>query len=372
MCAPNNLWAQKKSSRQTDGVSGAERLPVHLRACRFDDEMTVAVRVRSKEQYEARPTYSVTLEKIHVKKGERVKKGQLLVSTNTKSLTQMLGIYSDYMSMYTSYLKVVTNDLKVAEARRDRLKGLVAKGIIPQSELDAADKMVLSVGGSVQSVTRSKEGIEKNIDQLNQQIREANFYSGIDGIVTDLVADPDNMVGSVNVYPGTPVARVEKPGSYIADATLIDTQIHRIKPGMNATVTLGDGTSRPGSVVFVSPLSSIAGNVADNGAGGSWGAPPNPSAKLPTYTAHIAFDRDGAILPNGLMASATLVTETVNGGRCLPYNTLSFEAGKPMIKIFSEGSGWKKQPIEIGRRGRYEFEVKTNLDPSVVVQSKLW
>jgi macrolide-specific efflux system membrane fusion protein len=363
------LLAQKKPRQQA--TSGADLLPVHTRPCQFDHDMTVAVRVRSKEQYEARPTYSVVLEKIHVKKGERVKKGQLLVSTNTKSLTQMLGIYNDYLAMYAGYLKVVTKDLKVTEGRRDRLKGLVAKGIIPQSELEAADKLVLSVGGNVQNVTRSKEGIQKNIDQLNQQIREANFYSGIDGIVTDLIADPDNMGGSVNVYPGTPVARVEKPGSYIADATLIDTQIHRIKSGMSATVIFGDGTSRPGSVVFVSPLSSTAGNVADNGAG-SWGAPPNPTAKLPTYTVHIGFTRDGDILPNGLMAAATLVTDTVSGGRCLPYNALVFEGGKPHIKVFSEGSGWRKQPIEIGRRGRYEFEVKTSLDDSVIVQSKLW
>ena len=235
------LLAQKKPRQQA--TSGADLLPVHTRPCQFDHDMTVAVRVRSKDQYEARPTYSVVLEKIHVKKGERVKKGQLLVSTNTKSLTQMLGIYNDYLAMYAGYLKVVTKDLKVTEGRRDRLKGLVAKGIIPQSELEAADKLVLSVGGNVQNVTRSKEGIQKNIDQLNQQIREANFYSGIDGIVTDLIADPDNMGGSVNVYPGTPVARVEKPGSYIADATLIDTQIHRIKSGMSATVIFGDGTS---------------------------------------------------------------------------------------------------------------------------------
>jgi multidrug efflux pump subunit AcrA (membrane-fusion protein) len=72
----------------------------------------------------------VILEKIHVNQGEKVKKGQLLVSTNTSSLKQMLAIYTDYMSMYDGYLKIVTKDLKMAEERRGRLKGLEPNGLI--------------------------------------------------------------------------------------------------------------------------------------------------------------------------------------------------------------------------------------------------
>ena len=366
---PEATMAQGSGGRRS---GGADVLPVHPRQCQFENDMTVAVRVRSQEQYEARPTYSVILEKIHVNQGEKVKKGQLLVSTNTSSLKQMLAIYTDYMSMYDGYLKIVTKDLKMAEERRGRLKGLVSKGIIPQAEFDDADKLVLGVSGSVQNVTRSKEGIQKNIDQLNQQIREANFYSEIDGIVTSLIADPVNMTGTMTVYPGSPIARVEKPGFYIADATLIDTQVHQIKVGMNATLMLRDGSTRPGTVAFVSPLSSTAGAVADPNASSSWGAPPNPASKLPTYTVQIAFTREGGILPNGLMASAKLVTDVVTMGRCLPYNTLGFDNGKPFIRVFSDGNGWQRLPVEIGRRGRYEFEFKNNLADSSVVQSKLW
>jgi multidrug efflux pump subunit AcrA (membrane-fusion protein) len=362
--------AERKVTQQSP--NNADLLPIHPRPCGFHQEMTVAVRVHSKEQYEARPVFPVLIDKINVRKGDRVKKGQLLISTNTSEDERMLSLYSRYLSLYESNLKVVAKSLKVSEDRRDRLTGLVAKGIVPQSELDAAEKLVLGAKGEREGILREIESTRESVKQWNDQIRASSFYSGIDGIVTDLIVDPQNMSGGLTVFPGTPIARVEKPGSYIADATLIDTQIRSINAGMSATVVLGDGTQLPGKVVFVSPLSSAAGFVANSGGSGMWGAQPDTSPKLPTYTAQIAFARDGEILPSGLMASATLVSEKVSGGRCLPYNALSFEGDKPYIRIFSEGSGWKKQPIEIGRRGRYEFEVKTNLNDKIVIQSTLW
>jgi macrolide-specific efflux system membrane fusion protein len=367
---PQGLWAQKNAGRQN--FSSVDTIPIHVRPCQFEQEISVAVRIHSQQQHEAKPTYSVQLEKVHVKRGDRVKKGQILVSTNTKSLNQMLNIYSDYLVMYDGFLRVMAKDLKVTEARRTQLKGLAAKGIIAQSELDAAEKAMLSVISNLQRTNRSRDSIQKSVDELHMQIREANFFSHIDGVVTDLIANSENMLGSLNVYPGTLVARVEKPGVYVADATLIDTQVHRLRIGMEARIMLSDGAVYPGTVAFISPLSSTSGFVADRGRSEYDGTSESAKIPLPTYTVQIVFSRDGDILPNGLMASATLVTDAIRSGRCLPYNTLVFSDGKPFINVFSEGLGWRRQAVQIGRRGRFDYEVLNKLEASAVIQSKLW
>jgi multidrug efflux pump subunit AcrA (membrane-fusion protein) len=337
----------------------------------IDDEVRVAARVVSREFYEARSDYMSTIESFQVKRGDVVKKGQILATTDTTSLKQMLGIYQDYAGLYESQLRIAKNNLRVAEGRRDRLKGLVAKGIIPQSDFDDAEKQALAANGTREQMERALADMRKSANSLLEQIRNANFYSGIDGIVTQLIVDPRSLSGTLGVMSGTLVARVDLPGKYRAEAQLLDTQVHSLKAGMRAEVILPDGSAIDGKVTFVSAL-PFDRKASDARGGGFGEATTGGADAMTSYKAVIDFERAGEILPAGLLAMARIVTNQYKSSRCVPWNAIEVDAGQAYIDMFTEGKGWARVPVELGRLGRYDVELKSKLPEAAVITSRLW
>lgn len=346
-------------------------LPIRSKACVIEDEVYAASRITSKNFNEVRSEYLSTIESFQVVKGQTVKKGQLIATTNSSMLKNMQSIYQDYAQLYKAQLKIASNNENLATARRDRLRGLVAKGIIPQSELDEANNYVIAAANTRDRISRGLEGMQKTLDQYADQIRKSNFYSGMDGVVTELIVDPRSMTGTLNVMPGTLVAKIEQPGTYRAEALLMDTQIHAIKQGMKADLTLPDGSEIHGKITFVSTLPHV--EVKREAAfGAEYGAEQPKTSSHTIYKAVIEFVRPGAILPPGLLAHVRIVTGETKVASCLPWNAVDIVEGRAYARTFTEGRGWARSPITIGKMGRYEVEISPPIGADTIIKSKLW
>ncbi|MEI6399068.1 MAG: HlyD family efflux transporter periplasmic adaptor subunit [Pseudomonadota bacterium] len=281
----------------------------------------------------------------------------------------MRSIYADYVSLFTGQLKTASNARTIAEARRDRIKGLADKGIVAVSELEQAENAAVIAKQVEERVKRGREFMQKNIETFDLQIKQSNFYSEIDGVVTDLIVDPKSLSGNLIVMPGAMVVKVDRPGIYRAEAQLLDTQVHGIKAGMKASVTLPDGSQFSGKVVFVSLLPMVPNLAQDPYASPS---PDKMSAAVIYYKAIIDFERTGAILPPGLLAEVSIVKDEYKAKACLPWNAIEVSEGKAFIRVFEDGKGWQQIPITVGRRGRYYAEVMTPIAANAIIKSKIW
>lgn len=346
-------------------------LPIYAKPCTIQDDVRVASRIVSKNYYDARAEYMSTIESFKVVRGQAVQKGQILATTNTSTLEKMKSIYVDYVQLYLGQLAIAKSEQKLLVGRRDRLKDLAAKGIIPVSELEQADRQVIAGAQAEERILRGLEGMQTNVDGWSEQIKNSNFYSQMAGIVTELIVDPKSLTGNLNVMPGSLVAKVEQPGTYRAEAKLMDTQIHGLKVGMKAEVDLPDGSSETGKILFVStlPLSEAKQPGAYDG---NYTDPSIKQGIMSQYKAVIEFSRSGPILPSGLLANVRIVTSETKAKSCLPWNALEIVNGKSFAKTFKAGQGWSRMPVSIGRMGRYEVEINPPISDSLIIMSKLW
>ena len=204
--------------------------------------------------------------------------------------------------------------------------------------------------------------------KIENQIKESQFFSPIDGVVTRLIADPRAVAGRVVADMNAVVARIDRPDYYIVKSQLLDTQAQSVKAGMPAVVRLASGVEFKGLVKFVSPsaLTQSAGKA------NQYSMPSNNVGKITSFETEIAFEKSGEILPIGAAAYVKVTFGLVRAKQCLSWNSIRVENGRTFISVFGEKSGWQDQEVALGRRGQHYVEVLSNIEPNLMIASSLW
>lgn len=364
---------RKATSSPSENVTQANTIPTHPRPCVIEHVVQFPAKIESRDRSEIRVQWSAVIERIHVNIGDAVRKGQLIASVDTSDYKKQIAIYDDYVALTNGQLRVLDSEIKSLIARRINLASLVEKGINPAADLDQADTQILEAKNTRLQVERSLISLQKLLDEMHKMEKKASFYSEMDGLVTALVADQKSMVGKMTAMGGALIARIEKPGQYVAKASLIDIQLSGLKEGQSADVILADKTHYTGSVRFISPMRSSARDDRDRYGQTSNDGGESDSKKTSQYQALIDFKRPGAMLPLGLTGIVEIVLSKTNAEVCLPWNALDISQGEPRIRTFREGAGWSYEKIKIGKQGTFDVEVLSpRLDPSTVIESKLW
>jgi len=115
---------------------------------------------------------SAEIKKIHVKEGDAVKQGQLLVELDRESLAA-------YVEQIQSQLTSAKAGVKKADADYARIKDLFGKNLASQAELDAAEATRQSAASSLD---QTRAALKQAMDDLGK----TRLTSPIDGTVTKL------------------------------------------------------------------------------------------------------------------------------------------------------------------------------------------
>jgi len=115
---------------------------------------------------------SAEIKKIHVKEGDVVKQGQLLVELDRAN-------YTAYAEQIQSQLSSARAAVKKADADYARIKGLFDKNLASQSELDAAEATRMSASASLDQARAA-------LKQADDDLDKTRLVSPIDGTVTKL------------------------------------------------------------------------------------------------------------------------------------------------------------------------------------------
>jgi multidrug efflux pump subunit AcrA (membrane-fusion protein) len=336
-------------------------VPIKIRSCRVGDDLVVSGKVQTKDFSELRSGWMSMIEKINVSVGDKVKKGQMIALVDTGFLKRQVEFYQSYLVLLLNQMKSKESLKRVTSERGSRVKPLADKGIVPQSELEAIYRDVASIESTISQIKRQKETLETTLNDLVKQVKSANFYSPIEGVVTYIIADPKSIVGRVEARGRALVARIDSPGSYLSRTFLTDFQRIKVKEGDIVSISLPDEQVLQGKVSFISP---IAVKPEDENK--------NSDDSLSSYMVDVSFSRPGAILPEGLNAQMTFPSKEPKVQRCIPWNAVQVEDGKPMLKYYDENSGWVVKEVQLGRRGRYNVELLTELPESAFLLSKLY
>ena len=307
------------------------------------------------------PKYSATvmvkwyslLKNIAVDLNQSVREGDLLAATSLE--------YLDYQKRYLEgrigFLKVAVKDAaleeKLTQQERQRLIGLAEKGIIAQSEVDRTEIQV--VDGALKRMRTEKDlsDVQRELSETAEQIKKANFYAPISGVVTEILVSPKQVVGVVIAHRDTKLCRIDRPGVYIAKAIAADTQVVHLAPAMKAWIVFEGKNERQQAVIR--QINQSAGN-ADG---------------PPVFDVELEFERKGPIVPRGYHVRIEIPLDS-RKVTSIPWNAVRTTAKGPAVLQYGKSTGWVERAVVLGARGRHRVEVISGLNPGDIVDARLW
>ena len=150
------------------------------------------------------------VDKIHVRMGDKVTKGQLLLSINNTELSAKLAQVNAGIAEATAAYNNSEKDLK-------RFTALFDENSASQKELD-------DITANFNMAKARLEGARQMKNEVNAQFTYSNITAPFNGIVTSKNVEAGNMAN-----PGTPLISIETPGHYEVMAMIPETEISEIE-----------------------------------------------------------------------------------------------------------------------------------------------
>lgn len=179
--------------------------------------------------------------KVHVNVGDRVRKGQLLVSINNSDLQAK-------RAQVNARITEASAAYKNAQKDYNRFKNLFADNSASQKELDDMTANYEMAKARLESANQMK-------NEINAQFAYSNLTAPFNGIITSRNVEKGNMAN-----PGMPLISIETQGNFEVMAKVPETEISDIKTGTSVDVLVKSiNQTIKGKVKEVSPSAKNTG-----------------------------------------------------------------------------------------------------------------
>lgn len=287
---------------------------------------TVVPRVGA--QVKVGPRVSGKLEKLFVKVGDYVEKGQILAIVEHKDLQANV-------ARMEAQVKDAEANLAYYRANFERVKNLFNEGVVSQDYFDSAKK-------SLESAEAQLKNAKEQLEYAKVQLSYATIKAPISGTI-----------GSVSTQEGETVAASLSAPTFVTildlgrlevDAYVDEVDIGNVKVGQKATFTVDafpDKTFKA-EVEAIYPDAVIKDNVV--------------------YYATILkiLDNYEGYLRPQMTASVTIHLDTLEGVPVIPIRAVKRENGSTFVFV-KEGEKVIKKQVSLGRESQDLVEVKGGL-----------
>ncbi len=277
------------------------------------------------------PQVSGYVERIHVRPGERVKEGQLLLEVDPRREEATLRGAQAQLSSALANRELARSTLK-------RNEMLAREGVVSRQDFDQIRTQAEAADAAVRSAQA----------QLQAQQVQLGFF--------ELRAPFAGMVGDIPVKlgdfvtPQTVLTSVDQSRALEVSVSVPVERARLLKPGSTPVEVL-DAEGKP---VVRAPVFFVA---------------PTPDARTQLVEVKAAFDNT-VNLRAGQVVRALVVYETREALR-LPTAAVSRQSGQDFALVVMQGDGGGPvvhlQPVKLGQVEGNTFEVRSGLQPGAVV-----
>jgi RND family efflux transporter MFP subunit len=152
------------------------------------------------------------INKIHVNIGDKVKKGQLLISINNSDLRAQL-------AQVNAKITEATAAYNNAEKDYQRFKALFEENSASRNELDDVTANYEMAKARLEAATQMK-------NETESQFAYVNIRAPFSGVITNKFAEEGTLAN-----PGMPLLAMEAPGAFEVRATVPESEISSIQQG---------------------------------------------------------------------------------------------------------------------------------------------
>lgn len=207
------------SDKQLD-IDDSPVVKVVLNQTAINDQnqyLSVSGKIQAKNSADLSTRMMGFVKKVHVNVGDKVKKGQLLVSINNTDLqAKKAQVDASIAQAQTAFIN--------AEKNYNRFKNLFASSSISQKEMD-------DMTANYQMAKAGLESAKQMKNEINAQFTYSNIKAPFSGIITNKNIDAGDMAN-----PGMPLVSLESPKDFEVLAMVPETEISEIEKGTDVNV----------------------------------------------------------------------------------------------------------------------------------------
>jgi len=292
-----------------------------------------------RKEIEIKPQVSGIIDKIYVEPGQKVKIGDLIAKV--KIIPNMVSL-----NEAESRLNRAKIDFEDARIVYERQRKIYQEGVIPEAEFQqyriSYKKAQEAMDAAENNLQLIKLGATKNAGESSNTL----IRSTIQGMVLDVPVEVGNSVIESNTFnDGTTIATVADMGEMIFEGKVDETEVGKIKPGMNLMLSIGaiENHTFDANLEYISPK-----GVEDNGA----------------IQFEIKADvklQDNYFIRAGYSANADIVLDKKDSVMVIEESLLKFDKDSTYVEVETAPQQFEKRYITTGISDGVNIQVLSGL-----------
>lgn len=189
--------------------------------------------VTPRKEIAIKPQVSGIIQEIYIEAGEIVKKGDLLAKV--KIIPDMVALNGAESRQKKAQLKL--DDAKLVY---DRQKKVFEQGVIAEAEFQGYRLEYNAAVEELEAAENNLQLIKEGITKKSGTVSNTLIRSTIEGMVLDVPVEEGTSVIQSNTFnEGTTIASVADMGEMIFEGKIDETEVGKIKEGMDLELTIG-------------------------------------------------------------------------------------------------------------------------------------
>jgi RND family efflux transporter MFP subunit len=199
------------------------------------------------------PEVAGTLDRIAVRIGDPVRRGQVLAEINDVNLRNQAQEARGQQGVASANERRAAAELESATSEHRRAKELKDQALLSEQEFDRVSSQLASSKANLAAAEAQSEQAKARLALLDRQLSESRVTAPFDGVVADRYLDR-----GVLVQPGTPILRLVQAGQLRVQFRVPERDLGAVRIGVpfeSTTVATGDET-------FIGTVERVAGEVS--------------------------------------------------------------------------------------------------------------
>ena len=328
--------------------------------------------------------------KLHVREGDRVKKGQLLAQLeNVQSSADVNAMRASVQAAETdsvasdAALKTAMADLNRAKSDAERAKldydratGLYQDKLIAKQDYDArkatweqADAGVAQAVARIAQAKAQKDSAEKHITQnsanltrVSDVLRKTTYEAPYDGVITNLpVREGETVVIGIQNSPGSTLMTLADMSVITSEVKVDETDIVNVRLGQPAEVTI-DAIPRK---TFHGTVTEIGNNAIVRSTGLATSQQSSTSQEAKDFKVVVTLSDPPSDLRPGLSSTAKITTATRPNVVSVPIQALTVRSRADL-----EGKAGEKGSVKAASAPAEASKTKEEVQGVFVIRNK--
>ncbi len=305
-------------------------------------------KVEPRDEVNIKPQIQGIITELYVEAGDIVKKGDQIAK---------VAVIPDMSSLNQAQSQVRTSQLSLEEAEREhaRVENLYQKGVVSREEYEQSLNSLEKTRESAQSAQDALDIVTEGISKRSGQINTTIVRSTIAGTVLDVpVKKGSSVINANSMNEGTTVATVADMSKIIFRGNIDETEVGRMKTGMDLKLTIGaiQGVSLPAVMEYISPKGTES--------NGAILFEIKAAAQIP----------DTLVLRAGYSANATIELARRNQVMTVKETAIQFSGDSTFVYQLTSAEGvipqtFERVPVKVGLSDGIYIEVVEGISDSM-------